>query len=272
MNTLTVNGYPLSFHEQGSGSVLLLIHGSLADYRYWSPQMAPLSAHLRVVAPSLRHHYPEQWDGRGDDYSVAQHAQDLAAFIGALDAGPVHVLGHSRGGLVALQLAFAHPELLRTLILADPAIELEGHARDATADNVRREAAALIRRGEVEAGLELFIDTVSGSGIWSRVNSRRKQVARDNACTLAAQLEDAAPPIGDAKLSELALPTLLIGGERSPAPYPQIIERLAAGLPNAIRHTIDRASHAMNAENVSAFNQAVLAFLERARASPATAS
>jgi hypothetical protein len=49
-----------------------------------------LAAHYRVIAVSLRHYFPEPWDGQGDDFSVLQHADDVAEFSRVLDLGPVH--------------------------------------------------------------------------------------------------------------------------------------------------------------------------------------
>jgi pimeloyl-ACP methyl ester carboxylesterase len=65
------------------------------------------------------------WDGTGNDFSFAQHADDVSAFIRQLALGPVHLLGHSRGGLVVIEVAKKHPDLIRTLILADIQARLE---------------------------------------------------------------------------------------------------------------------------------------------------
>ena len=116
-----VNGYRLAHVEAGTRlPALLLIHGSMSDYRSWLNQMDAFGARHRTLAVSLRHCYPERWDGVGNDFNVEQHADDLAALIEELDVGAVHVVGHSRGGAVALQLALQRPELVRTLVLADP--------------------------------------------------------------------------------------------------------------------------------------------------------
>jgi pimeloyl-ACP methyl ester carboxylesterase len=83
--------------------------------------MEPFGASYRTISVSLRHHYPERWNGSGEDFSIRQHGEDLASFIKRLDSGPVHLVGHSRGGDVALRIAKTHPELLRSLVLVDPA-------------------------------------------------------------------------------------------------------------------------------------------------------
>src|SRR5215471_9985321 len=119
---MTVNGYPMAYLEHGVGETVVLVHGSLSDYRYWSPQLSPPLPGFRLVSVSLRHFYPEPWNGKGDDFSVQAHAQDLAAFIERLGAGPVHLVGWSRGGSVALGAAKSRPDLVRKLVLMEPVI------------------------------------------------------------------------------------------------------------------------------------------------------
>ena len=109
MPTLRVNGYDMAFVERGTGAPLLLVHGTLCDYRQWTGQMASFGGHYRTIALSLRHCWPEHWDGEGDDFTVQQHVADVASFISALEAGPVHLLGHSRGGHLAFRVAQYFP-------------------------------------------------------------------------------------------------------------------------------------------------------------------
>lgn len=261
IQTVPVNGYSMAWVEDGTGVPVVLVHGTLADYRYWSPQMGPLAEHCRAIAVSLRHHHPEAWDGVGSTYTCDQHVDDLAAFLEAVANEPVHLVGHSRGGQVALRMALAHPHLVRSLTLADPAVSDGRTAADTPAAAQRRAAIERIRTGETEAGLEAFVDTVSGPGIWQKMNSRRKQYARDNVRTLIGQADDASGQVGDALLAELELPLLLIGGEKSPPPYPDVIARIAACVPGAAVAQIPGASHSMNAEHPAAFNRVLLDFI-----------
>src|SRR3954468_13141147 len=103
MQTLPVNGFDMAYLEVGQGPPLVCVHGSLSDFRVWSPVLGPLSKRHRVIAPSLRHFFPEHWDGQGGSYSIAQHTSDVIVFIEQLDAGPVDLLGHSRGGHIAFR-------------------------------------------------------------------------------------------------------------------------------------------------------------------------
>src|SRR5206468_3344902 len=118
MQTLQVNGYDIAYLEIGQGAPLVCVHGTLGDFRTWSAVWGPLSKTRRVISLSLRHFFPEHWDAVGEDYLITQHVADVIGFIEKLDAGPVDLMGHSRGGHIAFRVAQQRPELLRKLILA----------------------------------------------------------------------------------------------------------------------------------------------------------
>ena len=60
-----VNGYDTAYIELGKGRPLVCVHGTLGDFRVWSPVLGPLSRRHRVISLSLRHFFPEHWDGAG---------------------------------------------------------------------------------------------------------------------------------------------------------------------------------------------------------------
>src|ERR1700745_2822378 len=125
MQTLHVNGFDMPYLDVGQGTPLVCVHGSLCDFRIWGSVIGPLSKKHRVIAVSLRHFFPEQWDGVGDTYSIAQHVSDVIGFIERLDGGPVDLMGHSRGGHVSFRVAQRRSDLLRRLILAEPGGEVD---------------------------------------------------------------------------------------------------------------------------------------------------
>lgn len=245
-----------------------MIHGSLCDYRYWTPQMAAFGEHRRAIAPSLRRCWPEQWDGAGDGYTVDRHVDDLIAFIANLDAGAVDLVGHSRGGNVALRLALKAPALVRRLVLAEPGVMPDdSFVESANFDRTKaaawtREAAARIEAGDVEGGLQQFVDSVSGTAIWKHTVPGFKRMARDNANTLLGQAREVRRDVSRAELAAMRLPTLLVGGALTPSPFPQLLDLLARYLPDTHRVTIPGARHAMNLAAPVAFNSAVLDFLD----------
>lgn len=267
-----VNDYALTCQVAGEGAPLVLVHGSLCDYRYWQSQFASFSTRYRVVAPSLRHYFPEQWDGVGGGFSTDQHVNDLLALLDQLP-GPVHLLGHSRGGNLCLRVALTASEKLLSLTLADPGgdfaqdlfnrANIEAPESPVERNQFRQQAQDMIRAGRIEEGLQLFVDTVSGSGVWSRSSRQFREMAMANAMTLVGQVVDHPEPLTYAQLTRLELPILLIAGAKSPEPFPRIVQALRSTLRDVRVTIIPGASHGMNVIRPASFNRVVLEFLEQ---------
>ncbi|KVC77856.1 alpha/beta hydrolase [Burkholderia ubonensis] len=260
------SGISLPYVEQGTGAPMVFVHGSLCDYRYWDPQLAALSAHYRCIAPSLSHYWPAVEAGIQNEFSWQNHVDELAEFIDALDLGPVHLVGHSRGGSVAFNVARHHPHLVETLTLADPGgpLQQEG-VREATlppaAIALRTKAVSLIESGDVEAGLETFVDSVSLPGAWKKSTASFRTMAIDNASTLPKQLRDPLPAYSRDAAADVACRTLLIDGQRSPKMFRQNVDTLAQWIGDAQRQTVAGASHGMNAAAPGVFNRYVHEFI-----------
>jgi pimeloyl-ACP methyl ester carboxylesterase len=126
-------GIRLHYVEQGSGTPLIFVHGSLSDGSYWADQIAPFSKHYHVIAYSRRYNYPNDNPARAG-YSAITDADDLAGLIRVLHLEKAVVIGHSYGALTALFLAVRHPDLIRAMVLAEPpAVSLLAHLTGAHA-------------------------------------------------------------------------------------------------------------------------------------------
>ena len=270
VKTIRVNGYDMAYVEAGQGEPVVLVHGSLCDFRYWTLQMPAFSAAFRTISVSLRHYYPERWNGEGDDFNIGQHMRDVVAFIDAMNIAPAHVVGHSRGGHIAFRIAQNYPDRVRKLVLSEPGGALEP-ALSPNAEEVNRrfepgsfqtQAVERIRAGDVDGGLQIFVDAVSGPGAWERTPPLAKQFTRDNAMTLIGQIREAREPFTREAAEAIRAPTLLVLGGSSPPMFSQINEALAAAIPNAQRVTIADATHTMNVIRPAAYNEAVLGFLQ----------
>lgn len=261
VKTLTVNGYPMAYVERGAGPTLLLVHGAVSDYRTFAPQMMSLSPKLRVIAVSLRHYYPERWNGSGSQFSERQHAQDLIAFIERLGTSPVYLAAHSRGGMPAILVTQARPDLVRKLVLMEPPLKAI-HAVGAEDPRVPRwrETVRRFESQSVDAGLEYFIDDVVGRGTWKALPEDRRQAVRDNAWTIAGQLSDSAI-ISCADVAGLKVPVLLVGGEKTTPDNRNDLDAAHKCMPSAKRVTIPNAGHVMHRQNSAAFDAALLEFL-----------
>jgi len=265
-----IDGQRFTYVEAGTDApALLLVHGSTSDYRSWQHQVRPFAARFRTIAVSLRHCYPEQWDGIGDDFTVERHAEDLAAFIDRRRLGAIHVAGHSRGGCVALALALRRPELVRTLVLADPG-GLDGLLPD-TSEGTRmaRETAQMfaqlranLANADHETAAREFVDALNGPGTWNRRTPEQRQLVLDNIETGPACAQR--PSFTAAEIASLATPVLLLTGARSPARYAPLLAATRSANPRvAPIVSIPDAAHAMHRDNPAAFNTAVLDFLAR---------
>jgi pimeloyl-ACP methyl ester carboxylesterase len=267
MQTLRVNGYDMAYLDVGSGPPLVCLHGSLNDFRIWGAVIGPLSRKHRVIAVSLRHFFPDHWDGLGDTYSIAQHVDDMISFIEKLDAGPVDLMGHSGGGHICFRLAGRRPDLLRKLILAEPGGEL-----DATLDPDYRvapssllapfkQAAEKIESGDIDGGLAIFTDALEGPGHWSRLRGIFKQPMRDNATTLIGQVRDKRPPFSKADAEAIKAPTLFIGGASTKGMLPKVLHTVAANIRGSRTEMIPRATHPMFEQAPQRYSEIVLDFL-----------
>ena len=269
LKTVRANGTDVTYAEAGTGEPVVLVHGSLSDYRYWTLQMRPLAARFRVIAPSLRHYYPEKWDGVGDDFNIDQHRKDVVALIDALGVGPAHVVGHSRGGHIAFRIAQHHPDHVRRLVLSEPGGGLDPDLSPLAAEVNRRfepgsfqtQAEALIRAGDVDGGLRIFLDAVSGPGSWDRTPPIAQQFTRDNATTLLGQIHETRQPFSRDAAAAIRAKTLLVLGGDSPPMFGQIIDALMSAIADSQKIVIPGASHTMNVTKPALYNQAVLDFL-----------
>jgi pimeloyl-ACP methyl ester carboxylesterase len=262
------SGATLGVADAGSGEPVVLVHGSLCDYRYWQPQIAPLALTHHVLSISLSHYFPTRQQNSALPFSWRAHVEQIAEFIESVVGDAAHVVAHSRGAYLAFHLARRFKSHVRTVTLADPggAIETpDARETQPPAGNVnalRARAVALIARGDVDAGLELFVDSVSRPGSWAKSPRDFKTMARDNAHTLGPQFAERMPPFADDDARSIDMPTLLIGGEKSPSIFHRNIEWLGQRIPDAACMTIAGASHGMNLAHPRVFNRTVLDFLD----------
>jgi pimeloyl-ACP methyl ester carboxylesterase len=117
--TVSVNGIATNYIEAGTGSTVLLLHGSgpgVTAYANWRLVIPSLAAHFRVVAPDI------VGFGYTDRPATAQYSLDywvrhIAGFIAALSLKQVAIVGNSFGGALALALATRHPHFVTRMAL-----------------------------------------------------------------------------------------------------------------------------------------------------------
>jgi pimeloyl-ACP methyl ester carboxylesterase len=118
---VTVEGMDTQYLEAGTGSPLLLLHGHEQSATSWRWVIPALARTHRVLALSLPGH-GETAPAVGDYAPGSELARFAATFLDTLDIGPpLDLVGHSAGGMIALRLALAEPQRIRTLTLVDSA-------------------------------------------------------------------------------------------------------------------------------------------------------
>ena len=222
---LRVNGVDLAYVDQGKGVAVVFVHCAAGDWRTWDFMRPYVAERYRFVSYSRRYHYPNPWPGDGSDYSLALHAKDLEGFIRVLNAGPVHLVGNSYGGFVVAIVATEHPELVRSVVVGEPAVGVLikdlPEAKDTWTERTRdiglmKEA---VKNGDSAKATELLYDYVTGEpGAFRKLSEERKKAFLDNAKTIGPTLSGPAYPMTCEKLGTIKAPTLVVRGERT-LPY-----------------------------------------------------
>lgn len=115
--TVNVPGGVLKGWRAGSGPAALILHGGPGLSDYTAPLADELVEEFTVYRYQQRGLAPSLTVG---PFSVETHVSDALAAMGAIESGPIFVVGHSWGGHLAMHIAIAHPERLLGLVVVDP--------------------------------------------------------------------------------------------------------------------------------------------------------
>jgi len=118
----------LSARVDGDGPAVLLLHGLGGDHSVWNAEIGPLSRAFRVTAPDLRGH-GRSANPDGSTYSFAELEGDLLALLDKASPEPVHLVGLSAGGFLALKFAIDYPARIRSLVVISGAAHCDAHTR-----------------------------------------------------------------------------------------------------------------------------------------------
>jgi 3-oxoadipate enol-lactonase len=258
---VTLNGARIHYERSGKGFPVLFIHAGIADSRMWEPQVAAFAKHFDVIRPDQR--------GFGESELPPvtwSPVEDLLALIDELGLKPVHLVGCSMGGAVAIDFALDHPERISKLVLVGSAIG--GFTFRPEHADVFAEAAAARKAGDMvalnEAMLHLFLDGPDRPRGYVAEPLRELFLDMNGRALRAdfasAPTKDLDPPaVG--RLGEITAPTLVLVGDKDVPTVLEAADLLRDSIPNARKAIIHDGAHLPNVEHPEEFNRLVLDFL-----------
>jgi pimeloyl-ACP methyl ester carboxylesterase len=265
-------GVTVHYVTQGTGTPVVFIHGGGRDYRYWNKQLDSFAERYRVVAYSRRYAPPNDNPEIVPDYAATVDATDLAALIQRLDLGPAHLVGASIGGVATLFLAVQQPELVRSLVLAEPpvlrwALDLPGGPGlvNRFLTDAFIPAGEAFRAGDPTRAMALLTDVFLGPGTFARFPEPLQRKVMRGSRDWAAQTMSTIPFAELAREAVRAIdaPALLLSGARTIPLHALVDDELERLLPNCERVMIPDATHDLWADQPELCRAATLEFLAK---------
>lgn len=263
MDTIDAGGHRIAYERTGEGPPLLLLHGYVGDRRTWRRQLEDLADEFAVVA----------WDapgyGRSSDppesFRLSDFADSLAAFIDALGLGRPHVVGLSFGGGLALELYRRHPTVPRSLVLASAYAGWAGSLPPEVVEQRLQQALRLAELPPAELVDELMPTLFTPSAPRELVDEFAASMSEFHPAGLRANsLAFAEADLRDV-LPRIAVPTLLLYGDRDVRAPLSVAHDLHASIPGSRLVVLEGVGHVSNVEAAERFNTEVRAFLRSAR-------
>jgi len=251
-------GARLVYEVAGQGPTVVLIHGFGLDMRMWDPQAGPLADRFMTVRYDCRGFGASGPLDPGVPYT---HAGDLVALLDHLGVDRAVLVGLSFGGRVALQTALAVPDRVHGLVLLDAV--LDGVPWDPESARALDEVARQVQAGGVRAGREAWL----AHPLFAAARERP-----DLADALAVMVagypgqhwlgqdphRQSRPPIE--VLEELAVPTLVVVGERDVPGFREMSAVLARRIPGAAYRVVAGAGHMVSMEQPKAVGELLIQF------------
>ncbi len=270
LKTIQVNGVELHYLDKGTGIPVIFIHGGLVDYRRWTEQVEPFAEHYRVITYSRRYNFPNKNQRIDPAYSAAVDADDLAALITKLGLGPAHIVGESYGAYAGLFLAVHHPELVRSLVLAEAPMMRWLNATpegkgfyDEFQDHLWQPVGRAFRENKPQEAMRIAVKYFLAGATLEEIPAESRALIEANLSEWQAlsTSTDAFPSLRREEVAGVRAPTLLMGGEAT-LPLQKLLDaQYAALLPNCQRVVIEHATHEMWDEQPVACREKALQFL-----------
>jgi pimeloyl-ACP methyl ester carboxylesterase len=264
----TVDDITLEYEVSGAGAPVVFIHGALIADAFRPLLAEPdLAERYRCVSYHRRGYLGSSHSA--DPVSIGRQAADCGGLLRHLGIERAHVVGHSYGGSIALQLALDDPDVVHSLVLLEPALVSGDSARgyrDAIARNNER-----FTQGDAAGTVDDFLQSRFGVGYRAWLDRAApgafEQAVADAGTTFIQEL----PTLLEWRFTEtearrITQPVLAVLGGESDALWPRFGEThrlLLAWLPQADGFVLPGATHALQMQKPREMAQALARFLAR---------
>jgi pimeloyl-ACP methyl ester carboxylesterase len=229
------NDLEIYYRESGSGIPLILLHGGIDTHRLWDPFITHFSERFRVITPDSRGHGRTVNPDPGLSYRVM--ADDMAAFIQALDLERPMVFGFSDGGQIALEIGMRYPGLTRGLVVGGAWFRFSIQYQEG------------LRRAGYEGPGQVNFKTIDQNDRPGWRDRMRKSHPRSDPDYYLSFLEDISrmwwTPLDYQRedFEKIEQPTLILIGEYDEAVPPQESREMAGMIPDAELAIIPGVGH-----------------------------
>jgi pimeloyl-ACP methyl ester carboxylesterase len=254
MAEIRVNGVTLYYEEHGAGEPIVCLHGAGSSSALWADAAAVLAGRGRVIV------YDRRGYGRSERpepfvTDVHEHADDAAALIDALEAAPATVIGRSKGGEVAIDLALRYPDRVGALALLEGGPESLSAAASKWLAGLKEQVFAAAAKDPSTVG-ETIIRGVLGEQAWEHFPEPIREIFTANGPAIVAELRSGSLDVSREELAGIAQPVLLVAGEDSLPAFKEVTFVMAGAMPTA------RVEWVGGGHLIDPAHPAVLAFLD----------
>jgi pimeloyl-ACP methyl ester carboxylesterase len=251
----------IAYRRVGAGPPVLLLHGGLSDGRSWAPQLDSLAHDYDVIA----------WDapgcgGSGDpttDLDLDDYADAVAGLVRALGLGSVHLVGHSFGAGLAINVYGRHRPLVRSLVLSGAYAGWRGSLSPAEVESRFRGALAELARPPAE-WVDVYLTSFFSRSVPAETLRATRAMMLDVRPAGAVSMVTA---FAHADLREVLptidVPTLLIYGAEDVRAPREVADAVHSAIHGSQLCLVPTAGHDVNLEAPEEFDSTVRAFLER---------